>query len=426
MRRIVGALAATLLAWGPSHAGVETGSTISSTNCAEVADLLPPPVFDWVKKGDLTLQISEMQDEVAWEEPFLQASKANADRYGVDAEGGLIERRSGARPPHTYGFPFPHIDPEDPNAGVEVMWNATVTTYKFGRVRGRFALHWIGRSGFERLVDGRGMALAFDYQPVPVPNPDRTEVRDIFQALGPASVDGLASLTWRYMDNRPDAVWGYLPAMRRVRQLTAANRSDPLYGSDFVQDDALLWAGKNQSFRWKLVRAQDVLVSTIATSYVQLVPGKSWKGGREYHTPPSYPGARFGWESAEWQGAPWMVTNAVWVQRPVWVVEGEPKDPYYSYGRQVFYIDRSTFKTYYKVVYTPAGEYWKTLISDLGIGVSEDGVRQIVFAAIIAIDDRTDHASYTRGNAPDFITEYNSAFNEPEVFTVNGLLRLGK
>lgn len=410
----------------PTLAHVPVGTIIGRTNCDTVADLLPPPVLAWVKRGDLTLALGEMRDEVSWEPQFLQASEANAGRYDVDQEGGLIEPTSGQRPPHTYGFPFPRIDPADPKAGVKAMWNATVVIFKVGRAHQPFVLQWIGRAGFERLVTGRVFAIAFDYQPTVVPNPQRTEARDLFQALSPGSVNGIASLTWRYIDNRPDSVWGYIPALRRVRQLTASNRSDPAYGSDIIQDDGGMWFGKNQSFNWKLAGAQDVLVAAATTAHVPLVRGRAWRGGQEWLSPTTYPGARLGWETEGWTGAPWAPANMTWVKRPVWIVEGYPKDSYYSYGRQLFYVDRATFKIYYKVIYTPAGEYWKTLLQDLGIATTEDGERQIINAATIAVDDRARHASFGRGAAPDLIVEYHSAAAVPELFTVPSLMRLGK
>jgi len=400
---------------------------IDQTNWQQVQDRLPESILNWVKKGDLRLTIGAMQDDVNWEPSFLQASAANAGRYDVDGDGNLIDRESGVRPPHTYGFPFPHIDPQDAKAGVEILWNTSLTTYRYGRLFTPFALNWIGRNGFERVVKGQVLGIAFDFQPTAPSNPDHTETRDLFQALSPASVEGTQVLTWRYLDNRPDSVWNYLPGIRRIRQLTAADRSDPFLGSDLTQDDGLMWLGKNQSFTWKLSGAQDVLVPAVLTSYVQLVPGRQWAGGQEWKSPVDFPGARFGLETPGWTGAPWLPTNMVWVPRPVWVVEGYPKDPYYSYGRQVFYIDRTTYKIYYKVVYTPAGEYWKTIFNDLGIGVASDGApRQLIVAAAVAVDDRANHATYTKGEGPDFITEFNSARAQPELFTVNGLLRLGK
>src|SRR5262249_13248064 len=137
-------------------------------------------------------------------------------------------------------------------------------------------------------------------------------------------------------------------------------------------------------------------------------------------------GIHFGWETAGWSGAPWLPTNMIWVRRPVWLVEGFPKDPYYSYGRQVFYIDQATYKIYYKVVYTPSGEYWKTILNDLSIAVTGDGTREVGAGAILSVDDRAHHATYTRGFGPDFIVEYNSAQAQPELFTAHGLLRAGK
>jgi Protein of unknown function (DUF1329) len=404
-----------------------TAKVIDRTNYREVADLLPPSLASWIARGDLELVLGKMEDEVEWEPAFRGASQANAGRYALDAQGGLIDRQTGARPPLTYGFPFPGIDPSDPAAGTEVMWDTTVAIYKFEGLHTPFALTWVGRGGFERLVRGETSALSFAFRRAPLPNSDATETRDLFEALGPGSVNGIATLTWRYLDARPDSVWGYTPTIRRVRELTAANRSDPAYGSDLVLDDGLLWLGKNQSFTWRLAGSQDVLVPTAATRYVPLTSGKQWEGGQEWISPRTFPGAKFGWETPGWKGAPWLATNMEWVRRPVWLVEGQPKDAYYSYGQQVFYIDRSTFKIYYKVVYTPAGEYWKTIINDLGIGASPDGSqREVVAAAIIAVDDRADHATYTRGNSPDFLVQYNSAQARPEMFTVGGLMRLGK
>jgi hypothetical protein len=426
-RRILwGLLALPALAVAAGAQGLP-GTTINQTNWQQVRDLLPASVVEWVRKGDLTFVIGSMSDEVAWEPAFVRASEANADRYDVDGDGNLIDRASGVRPPHTYGFPFPHIDPTDPHAGVKIMWDTSPATYKFGRLYTPFAINWIGRGGFERAAGGQAQSMAFDFQPRAVPNHEGTETRDLFEALSPASVEGIATLTWRYMDNRPDSVWGYMPALRRVREFTAANRSDAYLGSDLVQDDGLLWLGKHQSFSWKFVGAQDVLVGAISTNYVRLVPGKQGAEEQEWKSPADFPGARLGLDTPGWRGAPWLPTNMIWVRRPVWLVEGYPKDPYYSYGRQVFYIDQSTFKIYYKIVYTPAGEYWKTIFNDLGLGVTADGQeRQVVSALIVAVDDRNDHASYTKGDAPDFIVEYHSARVRPELFTVTGLLRQGK
>jgi hypothetical protein len=53
----------------------------------------------------------------------------------------------------------------------------------------------------------------------------------------PASVRGTGLLTYDYADGREDDQWLYLPALRRVRRLSATSRSESFLGSDFSYDD---------------------------------------------------------------------------------------------------------------------------------------------------------------------------------------------
>ncbi len=45
----------------------------------------------------------------------------------------------------------------------------------------------------------------------------------------------------------------FVPALRRVRQVSPANRSDGFLGSDMSQDDGPFFDGKPEDFEWKLV-----------------------------------------------------------------------------------------------------------------------------------------------------------------------------
>jgi hypothetical protein len=122
------------------------------------------------------------------------------------------------------------------------------------------------------------------------------------------------------------------------------------------------------------------------------------------------------------------MTNVIWVKRPVWVLEAFPKDPYYSYGRQVIYADRENGLFHYKVVYNRAGEYWKLAFVDMSPGWSSDGQHRYAVTAVqMAIDDKSDHAGIgtgtgTKGN----ISEYNSYRLKPQMFLVDTLLKWGK
>ena len=424
---LIGGLTLLLLGAGAARADVVPGDVIDKTNWQKVEGLLPESMLNYVKKGDLTMKIGKLEYDPIPQPDFMAAAEQNAGKFDIDAEGGLIDPKTGKRPEYVYGFPFPKIDPNDPKAGSKVVWNKWYPLFRTGQNYFPFSVDWVGRGGFERQITAQVSSMYYDGRKYRMPNPDATETREIIQVLGPSSAAGFVQLTWRYLDNRPDGVWSYIPALRRTRQLSAANRSDPFLGSDFVNDDSSLWFGKNQSFTWKLVGQQDVLVQTMGPKPVPLEPGAKWEGGQEYMQPKSFPGAIWGWSDKSWTGAPWFASNMIWVKRPVWIVEGFPKDPYYSYGKQLFYLDRESFGMVYKIIYDRAGQYWKTAMVDLDPAWNADGSERFALVAFtLAIDDKSDHASTDPAASPTNIFQFNTPRQGPDTFTVDGLLRLGK
>jgi hypothetical protein len=65
-------------------------------------------------------------------------------------------------------------------------------------------------------------------------------------------------------------VWSYSPSTRRVKRLTAANRSDATLGTEFTQDDGTpSYNGKVEMMNWKYVgkgRLIDTSVTHAGTS----------------------------------------------------------------------------------------------------------------------------------------------------------------
>lgn len=54
----------------------------------------------------------------------------------------------------------------------------------------------------------------------------------------PADVRGTAFMNWSYTDpTKPDDQWIYLPALRRVRRISAEKKNDSFMGSDFTYED---------------------------------------------------------------------------------------------------------------------------------------------------------------------------------------------
>ena len=96
-------------------------------------------------------------------------------------------------------------------------------------------------------------------------------------------MNGIISLSWRYRGaDQRDSIWSYVPALRRVRQVSPANRSDGFLGSDLTQDDGAYFDGKVQDFTWKLVGEQDLLVLFDRPSFeepakLERLPGGGWR-----------------------------------------------------------------------------------------------------------------------------------------------------
>src|SRR5262249_430371 len=86
--------------------------------------------------------------------------------------------------------------------------------------------------------------------------------------------------------DKRDSNWVYVPALRRVRAVSPANRSDGFLGSDMSQDDGPFFDGKPADFTWKLIGQKDMLrivdpLSLQGKTVSVWLPGGGGPGGRE-------------------------------------------------------------------------------------------------------------------------------------------------
>ncbi len=114
--------------------------------------------------------------------------------------------------------------------------------------------------------------------------------------------------------------------------MSPASRSDAFLGSDFTLDDTASYDGKIADFEWKLIRTQDALIPYVSGEPQELVPDPETGG---VALSKNAKAIIYGFQQEGWTGAPWAPTNAVWVKRKTYVIEGKPKDPYYNYGSTI-------------------------------------------------------------------------------------------
>jgi hypothetical protein len=388
----------------PANADAAPGNVIDQSNWEEAEGLLPNPHLQWVKDGKMSLKLGELTYDPSeyFSQDSLDLMVGNVGKYSIDEKGWITETATGKPAKHVLGFPFPKIDMEDPKAGVKVMHNKVYTWYLTGSVRITYELLWIG-SNLERSITN--MSLLTPLQGWP--GVEKLKNRENFEKLGltivtePVDLKGASSMTWRYMDpGKEDSTFAYMPMTRRVRQISPANRSNAVAGSDLCIDDGNGYDGKVQAFEWKLLRKQEALVPYIDESPMPLERTRrgEWASTKQQKILIS------GYEDKEWQGAPWAVMNYIWIKRPVYVVEARAKDPYYNYGVQRLWVDTETYAVFYKIIHDRAGDYWKASFAAFaGYRSPGDEMKLHALSHGVMIDDRTGHATGTELISPRHI-----------------------
>ncbi len=387
-----------LLVWAcPTvSADVSQGEVIDKTNWKQAEGLLPEPVLDWVKKGDLVLHVGRLAyDPKDYFPPAARASlEPNRGKYDLDPNSLVIDTETGKPPKFVEGIPFPDVAPEGPRAAEKIMHNRNYYAYTQGNVRLPYDGAWVSRNtGYDRDVQ-----CAWMQYPLTGHGPARSESNrggierfSILQILAPFDIAGTNVLLWRFLDERKDNTFAYIPAIRRVRRMSPANRSDAYIGSDLCVDDAWGFDGKISDFEWKVLRKQEGLIGFLDPSPQALE--KNALG--EWHTTGGMKPVAYGHQKEGWQGAPWAPTSLLWVKRPIYVIQFTPKDPYYNYGVQEIWADVEVPAVLaFKVIHDRAGDYWKTLwMSYGGFKSADDSMRLFMSTSIVVTDDRTDHSS---------------------------------
>jgi len=387
---------------------VSPGDVIDSSNWQKLEGLVPDSVLNWVKKGDFILGIGELNYDFSANHPdfALEAMQTNVGKYGLDEEGGIVDLKTGEMPEYIIGHPFPEIDPKDPGAAVKIMHNSRYMQYIPGDIRFPFHIAWVGRGGYEREMGALGIQAAMDGWPGARErgNSDRMEKLFIVLVTSPYDVQGTAVMTWRYLDGKkPDDSFGYVPAIRRVRRMSPANRSDSFVGSDITMDDANGYDGKITAFEWKLLGKQEAILPFYDSNPVRVVQNEEG----EWQTTRDSKDIVYGYRKDGWQGAPWAPTNSTWVKRPVYIMEMKSKDKYYNYGTCHMWIDAETYMAIYKVIHDRSGVYWRTFVkADSGCMSKDKETKFLTIAQEMMVCDRTDHATVHEAIGPQHILNY--------------------
>lgn len=122
-------------------------------------------------------------------------------------------------------------------------------------------MEMIDRSGKKRLRNTKGFRKYYG-----------GEKRTVLFYLSPSNVKGTGFLTYDYPDaDRDDDQWLYLPALRKVRRISASNRGDYFLGTDFTYED-IKKEGKVSIEDYHRKTLREEVLDGIRTYVVEAVP----------------------------------------------------------------------------------------------------------------------------------------------------------
>ena len=408
-------------AWGAEAPKIEQPWTLDAGSWERGKDLLPEPVLRRVKAGEYWFRVvpadpARFHDN--YSRPFWDATAANDGKYDLDPNTcGLRDKATGKVPDFYFGYPFPKIDPKDPDAGCKIAWNFTAASLMAGGTGASFYLTGVDKDGPYRTIRTRIQATSYvGRHGGPIANPERLVAKATSVALEPVDVEGVSTLTVRHLDwDAKDDMWAYVPQTRRARHISAASRSDPVAGMDIFADDINCYAGKVETYKWKLVGEAHTLAPVVSQPYA--LPQRAVSPTRWLiDTPP----LRANFEAGkDHKGAPWLITgNLVFVPRPAWIVEGVSTDPYYNFGKVVMYFDQEMYRIYWKLVSNRAGEYFYNAMCGYTFAETADrSFSGVLPSLVVGVNDKTNRAAIGGRPQDQFIEQ---RFN-PDEFTLKAI-----
>lgn len=429
---LVLALFAASAARAQQDGALKPGDVLDQSNWQKGEGLLPPELLEHYKKGEFVNPVVEWQDGRPWGgQDFRKGSEENRGRLTLDEQGAVVEKATGRQPSYVIGFPFPDIDPKDPQAAIKILWNYYYQWWYNGNVLNRTSVEWVGTGGFERKSIQDVRFLYYDAQRrelSPEENPRNLLQQFLASTVEPIDLYGTTALAWRFRDgDKRDNMWAYVPALRRVRAVSPANRSDGFLGSDLSQDDGPFFDGKPQEFNWKLAGETEMFRFTCPRALRgELTWVKRAEGG--WGTQP-IPIAYFGYQQPGWKGLPWAPLSLGLAKRKMWIVEGTPKDRYYLYGKIQLYIDKEVFEGTINRKFDWKGELVNVFINGRGTHHSPDG--ELSFnvgpgSVILAENVRMNRATVVEPGRKNEPFVYYGVHLEPALFEYQALLKVGK
>jgi len=367
-------------------ADVQPGTVISAANLDQIKNdtfegktigsMLTEKQEWMIREHGLTMPLRHSESipkSPGWEE----ATEKYAGTVSIDPE---------TRTPVNYkaGRPFPNVDLNDPQAGLKLMWNHDKSG---GWPRGtlqdypKFAFLFIdGDKGIERVqhwaliryfLEGK---LSGD----PVEGDGSVAWKQLLFAHYPKDIAGIGTYTVRYNDGRFDDSWVYLRSVRRTRRLSGGAWSDPIGGTDQLQDEIDVMSANPAWYPAYKVLGKRTIFGVVHSRWPAWHPDEKTEQA-------IYP-------TVDLSKPPYWNPIDDWEPREVYVIEATMPEEH-PYSKKIMYYDPDAGVMLMGENYDKNGELWKILLFNASSLTARDGGSALISNQGHTIDFKRRHAT---------------------------------
>lgn len=410
---------------------VKPGDVITKDNVDLVKDLIPDGYYDMTKRG---MEII-IREPGQWMTPgyFVEITKKNDGQAYIDEEdnlrskGGLYSGDPGGW--WDGGIPFPDPQMGDPKAGIQCYYNDLHAYEGDDFTHDQTMPMYVGSDGnLERTINMSWDRLYLTARELLDPKPTYAKkykdvaFKEFAYVQWPFDLKGFGNLIIRYNDQtKQDDNYAFIPAMRRVRRLSTAQKFDAFVGCDCSAGDLRQLNVPAATWKFKLIDKKPRLCMMHSDSW-------SVTKGDPQVLPPFTVGQKF-------LRVPWEIVPEVYA------IECAPKDPRDCpiYSKKVLYLGgyigntdpvdayHRTWRTLYSVAYDVQGVLLKSVWNCYyGYGEPEKGrgIADVHYETCYGCyDHQIDHSSPWVVDLPS--RKFNAGFT-PERFSIGYLQKVGR
>jgi hypothetical protein len=410
---MVGLIASSIV--GVVQAGeVPPGTVINATNIDQlknetfeghtIASLLTEKIEWRIRNNGMQMPLAASR-EVPLDALWVEASKANGGKTSINKDECRVDGWGA-------GLPFPEIDENDPQAAEKIVWNwhlgqlvgdvSQVPHYTQLLVDGKKGVHAEPVAEFTRYaMKGRLTGSST------VEGDGSERGRQLLYFKSPSDMKGLGTYTVMYDSNKVNSVWAYIPAVRRVRQLSGGAWMDPVGSSDQLQDDLEIFNARPCWYpEYKLLGKRNILAVTASKTGADI-----WnKEGKNYAE--RYP-------VMDANPPYWNMIGNSYEVREVYVVEAITPS-IHPYSKKVLYIDSKYPRIHYGEAYNRKGEFWKFMEFHSYSNPTDGDIRTTVGAVI---DFQRNHATISVIDTSTWRTNFDAKASD---FSLQALQAAGR